>query len=103
MSNVTILSGQEVISMDKGLSFLGIPLLKFQDMEKQIKKILESQIPNYIVWTTEGVKAEVLQPGKDWQNGKLKLVVSYHVEFIPDALPGSESPLADLRSQLNSE
>ncbi|MBN3927742.1 KGK domain-containing protein [Nostoc sp. NMS4] len=108
MSNVVILSGNEVISMSKDLSFVNVNLLKFEEIDKHIGDAIKSNFPNYRIWTAElagcdGVGAEVLQPGKDWQKGRLKLVVSYRVEFTPDKVPGSESPLDDLRSQLNPE
>ncbi|MFN6484621.1 MULTISPECIES: KGK domain-containing protein [unclassified Nostoc] len=108
MSDVVILSGNEIISLDKNLSFINAELVKFQQIDKQIKEAIKSHFPNYRVWTAElegydGVPVEVLQPGKDWQKGRLKLVISYRVEFTPDKVPGAESPLDDLRSQLNPE
>ncbi|MEH1994154.1 KGK domain-containing protein [Nostoc sp.] len=106
MNDPIVLSGDEVISMDKELSFINAKLLKFRDMHQRIKETIQTHIPNYTVWTGEagdGISAEVLCPGKDWQKGRLKLVVNYHVEFIPDQVVGSLSPLDDLRSQLNPE
>ncbi|MEH2119013.1 KGK domain-containing protein [Nostoc sp.] len=108
MNDPVILSGNEVISIAKELSFVNANLLKFEDIDKHIGEAIKSNFPNYNVWTGEirggnGVSAEVLQPGKDWQTGRLKLIVSYRVEFTPDKVPGSESPLDDLRSQLNPE
>ncbi|MEH2188318.1 MAG: KGK domain-containing protein [Nostoc sp.] len=106
MNDPVILTGDEVISMDKGLSFVNAKLLKFGDMDKQINETLRTHVPNYTLWTGEvgnGVSAEVLCPGKAWQKGKLKLIVSYRVEFIPDEVAGLSSPLDDLRSQLNPE
>ena len=103
MNDPVILSGNEVISIAKELSFVNANLLKFEEIDRHIGDAIKSNFPNYRVWAGEGdfrLKAEVLQPGKNWQKGKLKLVVSYHVEFTPDAVPGSESPLDDLRSQL---
>ncbi|MEH1805378.1 KGK domain-containing protein [Nostoc sp.] len=108
MSDVVILSGNEVISLDKNVSFMDAELVKFQQIDTKIREAIKSNFPNYRVWTAElegcdGVCAEVLQPGKDWQKGRLKLVISYRVEFTPDKVPGLESPLDDLRSQLNPE
>lgn len=105
MSDVVILSGNEVISIAKELSFVNGNLLTFEEIDGHIGQAIKSNFPNYNVWTGElvggnGVSAKVLQPGKDWQKGRLKLVVSYRVEFTPDKVPGSESPLDDLRSQL---
>ncbi|MEI1376602.1 KGK domain-containing protein [Nostoc sp. UHCC 0926] len=106
MNDPVILSGNEVISIAKELSFANANLLKFEEIDRNIGDAIKSNFPNYNVWTGEisggnGVSAEVLQPGKDWQNGRLKLIVSYRVEFTPDKVSGSESPLDDLRSQLN--
>ncbi|MEH2280648.1 MAG: KGK domain-containing protein [Nostoc sp.] len=105
MSEVVILSGQEVISISPEMSFVNTKLLKFEEMDGSIREAIKSNFPNYRVWTAElaggdGVSAEVLRPGKDWQKGRLKLVISYRVEFTPDKVPGTESPLDDLRSQL---
>ncbi|MBD2130713.1 hypothetical protein H6F97_30835 [Microcoleus sp. FACHB-1] len=33
-------------------------------------------------WAGEGVKCEVLRPGKNWQKGKVRL----RMEFVPDEL-----------------
>jgi hypothetical protein len=78
-------------------------MMKFEAIDQSIKSSIESNFPNYGVWTNNGVAAEVLQPGKNWQKGTLKLVVSYRVEFTPEPAPESESPLDDLRSQLDTQ
>jgi hypothetical protein len=108
MNDPVILSGNEVIGIAKEMSFANANLLKFEEIHRHIGEAIKSNFPNYRVWTAElegcdGVSAEVLQPGKDWQKGRLKLVISYRVEFTPDKVPGLESPLDDLRSQLNPE
>ncbi|MEH1849274.1 MAG: KGK domain-containing protein [Nostoc sp.] len=108
MSEVVILSGNEVIGIAKEMSFVNANLLKFEEIDRHIGEAIKSSFPNYRVWTAElagcdGVGAEVLQPGKDWQKGRLKLVISYRVEFTPDKVPGTESPLDDLRSQLDTQ
>ncbi|MEH2310742.1 MAG: KGK domain-containing protein [Nostoc sp.] len=105
MNDPVILSGNEVISIAKELSFVNANLLTFEEIDRYIGEAIKSNFPNYRAWTAElagcdGVSAKVLQPGKDWQNGRLKLIVSYRVEFTPDKVLGSESPLDDLRSQL---
>ena len=103
MSNVVILSGNEVVSISPEMSFVNTKLLKFQEIDKQIGEAIKSNFSNYKYWTGNGIEVEVLQPGKDWQKGKLKLVVSYRVEFTPDIVAETQSPLHDLRSQLNPE
>lgn len=108
MNDPIILTGDEVISIAKESSFVNANLLKFEEIDRHIGDAIKSNFPNYRVWTGEiagcnGINAEVLQPGKQWQKGRLKLVVSYRVEFTPDKVPGTESPLDDLRSQLNPE
>ncbi|MBD2415871.1 hypothetical protein FACHB389_29325 [Nostoc calcicola FACHB-389] len=104
MNKPIVLNGNAVISIDKDLSFVDRSLLKFEEIDNQIREAMKSNFPNYRVWTAElagcdGVGAEVLQPGKDWQKGRLKLVISYRVEFTPDQVTIS-SPLDDLRSSL---
>ncbi len=55
----------------------------------------------------EGMSCEVLQPGKNWQKGKVKIKVSF--EFQPDEPEvetttentNSESSLDDIRRKLN--
>ncbi|MEH2437377.1 MAG: KGK domain-containing protein [Nostoc sp.] len=108
MNNPVVLTGDEVISINPEMSFVNTKLLKFEEIDRHIGEAIKSNFPNYRVWTAQlagcdGVGAEVLQPGKDWQKGRLKLVISYRVEFTPDKVPGTESPLDDLRSQLNPE
>ncbi len=102
MNEPIVLSGNAVISIDKDLSFVDRNLLKFEEIDKQIEEEMKSNFPNYGEWTGEigdGVSAEVLRPGKDWQKGKLKLVISYRIEFIPDRAV-ELSPLDDLRLNL---
>ncbi|MBH8576999.1 hypothetical protein I8752_29260 [Nostocaceae cyanobacterium CENA369] len=93
MSDVVILKGDEVISMSKEYSFVSLAVCKFEQMDGQIKKTIEANVPNYTLWTNSGVNAQVLCPGENWQKGKLKLVVSYHVEFIPESELPSDEPV----------
>jgi len=51
-----------------------------------------------------GVYCEILQPGKNWQEGKLRIKVT--LEFCPDEpeieeIKEPESPLDDLRRMIN--
>ncbi|PHJ50665.1 hypothetical protein VF04_36955 [Nostoc linckia z7] len=104
MNEPIVLSANAVISINEDLSFVNKSLLKFEEIDKQIREAMKSNFPNYRVWTAElagcdGVEVEALQPGKDWQKGRLKLVISYRVEFTPDQVV-ELSPLDDLRSSL---
>ncbi len=105
MKEPIILSGDTVVRVDtrKKLGFINGTMVKFEAIDQSIKSFIVTHFPDYRIWFGEGVRAEVLQPGKDWQKGALKLVVSYRVEFIPDSVLPSQSPLDDLRSQLNPE
>lgn len=44
-----------------------------------------------------GWECKVLQPGKGWQTGKMKI----HIEFYPDRPTEPESPLDDIRKMDN--
>ncbi|MEH1783364.1 MAG: KGK domain-containing protein [Nostoc sp.] len=103
MKNQIIWTGDEVLSMSAAVSFKHGNMMKFRAIDQSIKDSIVSNFPNYIDWTHKGVPAEILEPGKDWQKGMLKLVISYQVEFIPETAPETPSPLDDLRSQLNPE
>ncbi|OUL34092.1 KGK domain-containing protein [Nostoc sp. 106C] len=100
MNDPVILTGDEVIKIDKELSFVNAKLLQFRQMDEHIQALIELQVPNYRLWTNEGVNADVLCPGRNWQKGKLKLVLSYRVEFTPASPATLRSPLDDLRTQI---
>lgn len=100
MSDVVILKGDEVISVDRSWNFTNNGLVKIQDMTKRVEQSCQSSVTHYKDLTSGEIQGEVLRPGHNWQTGSFKLVVSYHVEFTPN-LPVPESPLDDLRSNLD--
>jgi hypothetical protein len=103
MSEPVILTGDEVLRVinDSKINFFGNGLSIFRDMDGCLKERIRGIVPQYDRWTKEGVLAEVLCPGNNWQKGNLKIVVNYHVEFTPDLSSVTKSPLDDLRSDLN--
>jgi hypothetical protein len=103
MIEPVILTGDEVLQVtnDSKINFFGRGLSMFKGMDECLKQRIRGIVPQYERWTKEGVVAEVLRPGGNWQKGKLRIVVSYHVEFTPDFPPVPQSPLDDLRSNLD--
>ncbi|WP_292766465.1 KGK domain-containing protein [Nostoc sp. NOS(2021)] len=95
-----ILSGDTVVRVDtkKKLGFINGSMVTFQTIQDSIGSFIVAHFPDYHIWFRGGIRAEILQPGKEWKKGILKLVVTYHVEFLPDK---PEVPLDDLRSQLD--
>jgi len=85
-----ILSGDDVISIDKKF---GLKMTKFRTIDQSIRTSIGASFQYYDEWTKKGIGAEVLQPGKGWQKGTLKLVISYRVEFTPDSDTPSQSLL----------
>ena len=56
-------------------------------------------------WVSNGVDCQILKPGKNWQEGKLRMKV--YLEFCPDEpeieeteIKEPESPLDDLREKM---
>jgi hypothetical protein len=78
-----------------------------QELDKELKNIGCTALPgveDINNWTNNGVKCEVLKPGKNWQKGKGRIKVS--IEFCPDEpeiveIKEPESPLDDLRRKIN--
>ena len=52
-------------------------------------------------WFNKGVDCELLEPGKNWKKGKVK--INIQLEFIPDEpeINEIESPLDDIRQSMN--
>ena len=59
-----------------------------------------SSLKNSNDWFYEGKKCEILQAGKGWQKGKLKINVT--LEFIPDE-PEETSPLDEVRQEIEQD
>jgi hypothetical protein len=107
------LSNDDVVLMIADENFTKSRTSKVEDMMEEIKDFLSSSKLPCQEWVDDGVECEVLQgQGGGWQRGKVKLSVC--LEFIPDkpevyqhspsiAPSQPESPLDDLRSQLNPE
>jgi hypothetical protein len=102
------LNQDDVVTMDAHLSFSAGAIFKVGQLHRAIRNHLKEPL---WMWVREkGVDCEVLQvEGGGWQKGKMYL----RMEFIPDRpkLPEQtsstvanepESPLADLRSQLDT-
>lgn len=55
---------------------------------------------DYANWFTNGIDCEILRVGgKSWEKGLLKINIS--IEFIPDEVAKPESPLDNVRQEIN--
>lgn len=63
-------------------------------------------------WVEDGLDCEVLEPGSmDWEKGKIKMIISFSFEYIPDSDSDNqfeikeesslESPLDEIRQMMN--
>lgn len=60
----------------------------------------ESDFHNSNTWFYEGEDCEILSAGSPgWQKGKIKINVT--LEFIPDEVEENQSPLDDVRQEIN--
>ncbi|MDJ0616843.1 MAG: KGK domain-containing protein [Calothrix sp. MO_192.B10] len=81
----------------------------WENVRENLDSAGSGQIPemNEKLLFIEGMRCELLQPGKDWQKGRVKIKVS--LEFCPDEPEieaisentTSESSLDDIRRKLN--
>jgi KGK domain len=59
-----------------------------------------SRLGNSCIWFIQGEECEILRAGSQgWQKGKIKINVT--LEFIPDELEVIESPLDDVRQEID--
>jgi hypothetical protein len=59
-----------------------------------------SNFKNSNTWFREGEDCEILRAGSSgWQKGKIKINVT--LEFIPDEVEDNQSPLDDMRQEIN--
>ncbi len=58
-----------------------------------------SELRNNVLWFNDGEKCEILKAGSQgWQKGKIKINIT--LEFIPDEPESIESPLDDVRQEI---
>lgn len=79
----------DVLSMKKGESLTNSKTSRIDEIKAAIKERLSGREQ----WLDEGIECEMLQVGRHWQSGKIRL----KLEFIPAEV---SSPLDDLRSNL---
>ncbi len=73
-------------------------LLKSEKID--ITPLNKSQKSDPINWFNDGIDCEILRVGgKSWEKGRLMLNIS--LEFIPDEVENLESPLDDVRQEIN--
>lgn len=70
----------DVIYLDSSVSFTSHSTEKASEITRQAKAYLGNRNNNYGHWLGDGADAELLQPGSQWQKGKLV----YKLFFIPD-------------------
>lgn len=76
-------SNSENLIEDWPLNFTGIEILDY----------LREQLGDNEQVFIDGFECKVLQPGKKWQTGKIRI----NVEFCPDEPPEPDSPLDEIR------
>ena len=71
------------------------------NLSNSITQKLDRQC-NAQLWFEDGELCEILKAGSSgWQKGKIKLKVNLTLEFIPDEPEIAQSPLDDLRQEIN--
>ncbi|MBD1887945.1 hypothetical protein H6F82_01240 [Coleofasciculus sp. FACHB-SPT9] len=86
--------------MDEGISPLGIPTCKVNEMKLQVMHCLGGEMKNLASdWLGDGLTCELLKPRKEWQKGKLRL----RLEFVPDEPSDNHESLDPLRKQLGTD
>lgn len=98
----TVLDDNDVVCMEVGQNFAKTSTSKLKEIRQAM---IRDFLANYGNWLGDGIYCQVLQPGKDWQTGKIRL----RIEFIPNnPVPPKtnihekeSSPLDDLRLNLD--
>jgi len=100
MSDEFLLGDQDVVSMGVDQSFAKTPTSKVSELKQgMISKCLGDIFSS---WVTNGVNGQVLlESGGGWQKGKIRLRLEFIPETPPRPLQDPNSPLADLRSNLD--
>ncbi|MFB2838794.1 KGK domain-containing protein [Floridanema evergladense] len=104
MNNFKELNSKDVVALNNFDAFrvnaITQQMLKVEQFQEQaIKYIIGNSIDQRVEkWQKEGVRCEVLQPGGDWQRGKVRMKIT--LEFCPDEPKQPPSPLDDIRKQM---
>lgn len=90
--------------LDLALSNLILDNGHLHQLNSRLDSIKSRRLPsieNSENWLTNGVECQILKPSQNWQSGKFRIKVS--LEFCPDEpeIKEPESPLDDLRRQIN--
>jgi len=94
------LNQNDVVTMDIALSFKAGGIVKAGQLQSAAMNWLGEPLNRWV--QERGIECEVLQvEGGGWQKGKIR----FRMEFIPETAPAlpqdPNSPLADLRSNLD--
>ncbi|MBD2243228.1 KGK domain-containing protein [Nostoc sp. FACHB-888] len=108
MSNEIILYDDDVVSMDKEISFTGNTTSTCGELIESLKDLAFGENTSHRNETEDGITCKVLLvKGGGWQKGRLRL----RLDFLPDepevpqqrpSVVSVESPLDDLRSHLDA-
>lgn len=91
----------KLVSISKFKSSLS-KIIKDYAIQK-INEVIASELTlnNSNTWFTDGEECEILRAGSSgWQKGKIKVNIT--LEFIPDTATENQSPLDDLRQEINN-
>ncbi|MBE9227956.1 hypothetical protein IQ264_21265 [Phormidium sp. LEGE 05292] len=104
MNNFEELNKKDVVSLENfnevRVNVIPQQMLTVEQFQKETVRYTMGNTGDERVekWQKEGVRCEVLQPGGDWQKGKVRMKIT--LEFYPDKPSQPTFPLDDLRKQI---
>ncbi|AFY54402.1 KGK domain protein [Rivularia sp. PCC 7116] len=101
MTERIILNDDDVVSMDKDENLTYKPTSRVDEIKNEIMERFDD---DYREWAREGITCQCLSvKGGGWLKGKVRIEVSFELEFTPDKTSASPSAssLNDLREQLD--
>ncbi len=98
-----LLNDDDVVSITElHWSLIGAWTFKISQLMAHLKTLTNREGKQVKEWTEDGVPCEVLQPGGNWQKGKVRV----RIEFIPDkpadepsSIPGESDVILSLNSE----
>jgi hypothetical protein len=90
------LGDNDVVNMPAGMNFTNAQTSRM----KELRESFAGSLGGKGVWVSSGVDCEaLLEKGDGWRKGKLKLVMVFELEPIPEVNNDVVSVLDDLRNQ----
>ena len=101
--DVILFDSKGILQLDviQNLVFEGFQAYLRNSITHSIHQQLSSKYRTDL-WLKDGEECEILRAGSSgWQKGKIKLKINVTLEFIPNEPEAIESPLDDVRQELN--